>query len=46
MNFKEKNMLKVVICILIKGKNTFKVDETNPHKFLLWKSAGVSNENF
>ena len=39
-------MLKVVICILIKGKNTFKVDETNPHKLLLWKSTGVSNENF
>ena len=24
----------------------FKIDETNPHKCLLWKSAGVSNENF
>ena len=24
----------------------FKVDETNPHKRLSWKSAGVSNEKF
>ena len=24
----------------------FKVDEGNPHQFLLWKPAGVSNEKF
>ena len=44
MNFREKKYIKDSYLYLNQEYEYFEIDKANPHKFLSWKSAGISNQ--